>query len=105
MQGTVLIADGVATNRILLKAKLKPWSYDVIVTGSAEGLLAQARREAPTLIILSDNLPDGRAAMICAQFKADKMLLHVPIIAIARSQDEADRLCLLRAGADDVFAR
>lgn len=105
VQGTVLIADGVATNRILLKAKLKPWSYDVIVTGSAEGLLAQARREAPTLIILSDNLPDGRAAMICAQFKADKMLLHVPIIAIARSQDEADRLCLLRAGADDVFAR
>lgn len=105
MHGTVLIADAVSTSRILLKAKLAPWSYDVQMVSTGAELLRLAEVSAPTLIIVSDELPDYRAALLCARIKSNPTTHHVPLIALARSQDPANRLALLRAGADDVFAR
>ena len=105
MPGTVLIADGVATNRILLKAKLAPWAYDVKMADTGASLMTAARNTQPALIIVADDLPDIRAALLCAQVKADATLRHVPIIAIARSPETEARIALLQAGADEVFAQ
>lgn len=105
MQGTVLIADGVSTNRILLKAKLAPWAYDVVMAESGAELVRLARLHGPVLIVVSDDLPDTCAALLCTQIKADAALHHVPLIAIAHSDATEDRIALLRAGADEVFAQ
>ncbi|WP_050931425.1 diguanylate cyclase [Aestuariivita boseongensis] len=105
MQGTVIIADAVSTNRILLKAKLAPWSYDVQMASTGAELLRLVELHPPSLIILSDDLPDAPATELCAKIKGDPALKAVPLIAFAQNDEAEDRIGLLRAGADDVFAR
>ena len=68
-------------------------------------LLRLAGLQPPALIILSDDLPDARAALLAGQIKADPNLRPVPMIAISRTDSVEDRLRLLRAGADEVFAQ
>ena len=104
VQGTVLIADAVSTNRILLKAKLGPWSQNVQMASTASELLHLAKHHPPALIILSDNLPDMRATKLCATLKDNPPSRAIPLIAIAQGDQEHHRIGLLRAGADDVFA-
>lgn len=105
LQGTVLIADAVSTNRILLKAKLAPWSYDVRMAATGAELLQYADLHPPALIIVSDNLPDMRAALLCATLKANQLTQNVPLIAITQCDLDSHRIRMLRAGADDVFAQ
>ena len=104
MQDTLLIADGVSSNRILLQAKLAPSSFDLAHAASAADLVKTALRLPPALIVVSDTLPDARAEEVCARLRAENALRTTPIITIARSPDGVERLRLLRAGADDVFA-
>ena len=105
VHGTVLIADAVSTNRILLKAKLAPWSYDVQMAATGAELLRLSKLHDPALIILSDDLPDMRSALLCAQIKGDAATRHVPLIVLTQTDDGDARLRLLRAGADDVFTQ
>jgi len=104
VHGTVLIADAVSTNRILLKAQIAPWSYGVLMATTGADLLQLVERHTPALIILSDNLPDLRAAMLCATIKARQIGQTVPLIAMIQCDMDSHRIRLLRAGADDVFA-
>ncbi|MCE8009384.1 diguanylate cyclase [Aestuariivita sp.] len=104
MQGTLLIADGVATNRILLKTKLAASTFEMVQVASAASLIKAARAKRPALILLADTLPDARAAALCGWLKSDSDLKETPLIVIARSDDMTERLILLQAGADEVFA-
>lgn len=104
VHGIVLIADAVSTNRILLKAQLAPWAYDVYMAATGAKLLQLVKRYHPALIILSDNLPDMRAATLCASIKAHQSGQSAPLIAMAQHDVVSHRIRLLQAGADDVFA-
>ncbi len=105
MHGTVLIADAVPTNRILLKAKLAPWSYDVRMVSTGSELLQMVQRSPPALIIVSDNLADMQADLLCTKIKREPVLQAVPLIAVATCNLESQRISFLRAGADEVFAQ
>ena len=104
MQGTLVIADGVATNRILLKTKLSQSGYGIAVQDTAAAFLATARQVNPVLMILSDTLSDMSATELCATVRADAVLASVPLIAIAARPDGKARRALLAAGADEVFS-
>ena len=62
VQGTILVLDGVSTNRIMLKVQLTAAWYHVVQGEKLEGLPALVRRTQPDLVLTAQTLPDGTAA-------------------------------------------
>jgi two-component system, cell cycle response regulator len=104
LQGTILILDGVATNRIMLKVQLSSAYYRVVQAEGLDGLLSLARRSRPNLIVTAMALPDGDATAIRQIFAADEHLRTIPIIAVTGQNDRASRLKALASGIDDVLS-
>ena len=70
MTGRILIADGVPTNRIVLRVKLTSAFYDVQQASSGAEALALIRQERPDLVIASADLPDMEAEAFCSALQA-----------------------------------
>ncbi len=105
MQGTILILDGVSTNRIMLKVQLSAAYYHVVQSDSLQGLLTLARRCRPDLIVTAMTLPGGDALAVREMLQQDESLRHVPIIAVTAQNDPAARLAALAGGIDDVLSQ
>ncbi|SFU14572.1 diguanylate cyclase [Sedimentitalea nanhaiensis] len=105
MQGTILILDGVSTNRIMLKVQLSAAYYHVVQSDGLQGLLALARRCRPDLIVTAMSLPDGNALAVREVMQQDESLRHIPIIAVTAQNDPSARLTALAGGIDDVLAQ
>ena len=103
MQGTVLVIDGVATNRIMLKVQLAAAFYAVQQVETVAEVLAAARKTRPDLILTAMTLPDGDAAAVKELLKSDEMLADIPVIAVSQSNAPERRLKALSAGIDDVL--
>ncbi|SMR71452.1 two-component system, cell cycle response regulator [Aliiroseovarius halocynthiae] len=104
MSGRILIADDLATNRIVLKVKLTVSGYDVIQVEQVDDVLDTARRAQPDLIILGR----GQAVQnlsVCTSLKSDPILRSIPVILFAEKDGPAARNAALQAGADDVYSR
>jgi len=104
VQGTILILDGVSTNRIMLKVQLSAAYYHVVQADGLAGLSALVRRTRPDLIVTAMSLPDGDALDLRALLAADAHLAAIPVIAITPQNDRAARLRVLAAGIDDVLS-
>ena len=70
MAGKILIVDGVATNRIVLKVKLSGARYETIQAASGAEALALLPRERPDLILLDAQLPDVDGIELCRTLKS-----------------------------------
>ncbi len=105
MQGTILILDGVSTNRIMLKVQLSAAYYHVVQSDGLTGLLALVRRTRPDLIVTAMTLPDGDAAQVRALLQQDESLRGIPIIAVTSQNDRRAELAALAAGIDDVLSQ
>lgn len=103
MQGRILIVDAIATNRIVIKVKLKKAFYDVCQAETIAQALTSARSVPPDLIISASVLPDGTAADLCRALAASPTVEQVPVIALGREVETGSRLETLRAGAHDVL--
>lgn len=104
VQGTILILDGVATNRIMLKVQLSSAYYHVVQAEGLDGLLPLVRRSQPDLIVTAMALPDGDATTIRQILAIDETARAIPIIAVTRQNDRASRLRALASGIDDVLS-
>ncbi len=105
MAGRILIADNVATNRIILKVKLAGARYEIAQAATVAELLAQAERELPDLILADTDLPAGGMTAICAGLHADPRLAGIPVIGISAQAARRARLAALHAGADEVLVK
>lgn len=103
MQGTILVIDGVSTNRIMLKVQLAAAYYDVVQAGSVAEVLQAARQHRPDLVLTAMSLPDGTAADVKHQLAGDETLADLPVIAFSDCEDPAARLQALAAGIGDVL--
>lgn len=103
MQGTILVIDGVSTNRIKLKVQLAAAYYDVVQAASVADALDTARRHRPDLVLTAMSLPDGNANDVRRALAADETLADLPIIAVSDWEGNAARLSALAAGIDDVL--
>lgn len=105
MAGRILIADDVATNRIVLKVKLMAACYEVLqATGGADAL-ERARADAPDLILLDQRMPDLDGIAVCKRLKEDPETALIPVIIITAHNDNASKIAALRAGADDFLTK
>ncbi len=104
VQGTILVLDGVSTNRIMLKVQLTAAWYHVVQGEKLTGLPALLRRTRPDLVLTAQTLSDGTAADVKQVLTRDPALADVPVVAITPQNDRAARLQALADGLDDVLA-
>ncbi|OWY09695.1 hypothetical protein B6V74_06665 [Thioclava sp. F42-5] len=105
MPGTILIVDDVATNRIVLKAKLTGARYNTLQAASAAEALALATTERPRLILLDITLPDMTGEAVIKRLRNDPQTRRIPIIAMTQRDIPQLRVALLAAGANDVLVK
>ncbi len=105
MQGTILIVDAIATNRISLKVKLAAAYYRVIQAEDMSQAVAEARKRPPDLVICALTLPQGGAADLCRALCDQFPSLQVPMLAIGNRDHADSRLAALEAGVSDVLLK
>lgn len=105
MSGRVLVVDDVATNRLLLRAKLSSAYYDVVVAENGNQALEMARTEQPDMIMLDVMMPDIDGFAVCARLKASEETAHIPVIMVTALDTAEERIRGLEAGADDFLSK
>jgi two-component system cell cycle response regulator len=105
MSGRVLVVDDVATNRLLLRAKLSSAYYDVVVAENGKQALEMARSEQPDMIMLDVMMPDIDGFAVCARLKACEETAHIPVIMVTALDTPEERIRGLEAGADDFLSK
>ncbi len=105
MSGRVLVVDDVATNRLLLRAKLSSAYYDVVVAENGTQALEMARREQPDMVMLDVMMPDMDGFEVCAVLKASAETAHIPVIMVTALDTPEERIRGLEAGADDFLSK
>lgn len=103
MGGKILIADDVATNRIVLKVKLAAAYYETLQAASGLETIALARTERPDLILLDVEMPDLSGIEVCRRLKADPATSDIPVVMVTAFRDMERKMAALEAGADEVF--
>ncbi|SFD55943.1 diguanylate cyclase [Roseivivax sediminis] len=105
MTGRILVVDGTATHRIILRVKLGSAFYDVAQAASGTAALEEALRTRPDLVLAANRLEDMTGAELCRRLRPLSPSRDLPVILIQSSDDPAGRLEALRAGAEDTLAR
>ncbi len=105
MPGRILIVDDVATNRLIVRAKLAAHYYDVIEAASGEEAIALAAREQPDLVLLDVLMPGLDGFDTCRRLKEAPASMHIPVMMLTALDGQADRLRGLEAGADEFLTR
>lgn len=105
MAGLILIVDGTAGQRILLRARLSAAFYQVITAESGQEALRQVESCRPDLVIAAADLPDMCGGGFCTRLRALPGQSETPLVLLSKEDSPEDRLALLAVGADDVIAR
>jgi two-component system cell cycle response regulator len=105
MLGKILVVDGLATNRIVLKVKLAAASHEVMQAQTGAEALHLAATARPAMVLASAALPDMTGIELCRRLRADPALSRTPVLLLGDTADAAARREGLAAGADDVLAR
>lgn len=105
MDGKILIVDDVATNRILLKARLASAHYCPTLASSGAEAWDRLHKARFDLVLLDIDLPDVSGIDVLRQMRADPALHDLPVIVLTATLRAEKRLAALAAGADDVFPK
>ncbi len=105
MSGNILIVDGVATSRIVLKARLSQAFYAIVQAVDGCAGLKLARSERPDVVLLDHSLPDMDGAEFCERLRADPATATLPVVMLGAREHPEDRLAALQAGADDYLTK
>jgi two-component system cell cycle response regulator len=105
MSGRVLVVDDVATNRLLLRAKLSAAYYDVVVAENGAQAIEIARNEQPDMVMLDVMMPDMDGFTVCSILKSSEETVHIPVIMVTALDTPEERIRGLEAGADDFLSK
>ena len=105
MSGRVLVVDDVATNRLLLRAKLSSAYYDVVVAENGQQALEMARSEQPDMVMLDVMMPEMDGFEVCMILKSNPDTAHIPVIMVTALDTPEERIRGLEAGADDFLSK
>lgn len=105
MSGRILIADGVATNRIVLRSRLGAARYDAQLAATGADCLRMAIEGLPDLVILDHDLPDMDGLAVLRAIRANPATRDIPVLLTAMAATLALRQDALRSGADHVMSK
>ncbi len=105
MKRTIFVVEDDPDIARLLRHHLEAAGFAVHLFPSAAGVVAEAQRERPSLMLLDIMLPEGDGLGICRQIRQTASLADVPIIFVTARGAEADRVVGLEIGADDYVTK
>lgn len=105
MAGKILIADDVATNRIVMKVTLMEACYQVLQASGGAETIARARADRPDIILLDLMMSDLNGVAVCQALKNDPQTAQIPIIIVTSPNNEQLKIDALRAGANDFMVK
>ncbi len=100
---TVLLVDDDAYLRVVASMELP--GVELIEAGSIHEALEVARATEPDAVLVDRRLPDGDGLDLVRQLREIEALARVPVLVITAGHDEAHRIDVLRAGADEYLAK
>ncbi|MEE9452846.1 MAG: PleD family two-component system response regulator [Paracoccaceae bacterium] len=103
MSGRILVVDDIATNRLILQAKLSSAYFDVLLADSGKQALEIANAELPDMILLDVMMPGIDGYDVCRTLKANPDTAHIPVIMVTAANETEERIRGLEAGADDFL--
>lgn len=98
----VLIVEDEPSLAALLADTMGAEGYAVSVLAEGRSVVDWVRRNAPAIVLLDLNLPDGDGMGICRDIRA---FSSVPLIMVTGRIEEMDRLRGLEIGADDYICK
>lgn len=105
MSGKILIVDDLATNRIILKARLSAAYYQVIQARSGDEAIRLATTEHPDLLLVNARLPDMDGVAFIQALRQSEGPSKLPVVMLIPENAPNLRLELLHAGVSDVFEK
>ena len=103
MSGRILVVDDIATNRLILQAKLSSAYFEVLLAEDGEQALETATAELPDMVLLDVQMPGIDGYEVCARLKQDIRTAHIPVVMITAANEQSERVRGFEAGADDFL--
>ena len=103
--GKVLVVDDYEVNAKGLRDLLVNAGFSVRLAHTGEDALRSASEEPPDIILLDVIMPGISGIEVCRELKARPSTRLIPVVLITASQDRAQRLNGLEAGADDFLTK
>lgn len=102
----VLVVDADRSSRSILEVALKRSGFEVTTATTArEAMLSLAAGSLPNVLVLASELQGEDGYSLCAQLRGEPRFEKLPVLLLAR-RDEDERLALAEAvGADDLVAK
>jgi DNA-binding response OmpR family regulator len=100
---TILLVDDDLKLRLALSEHLSDAGYYVSTANSIGQMQTLLLHAIPDLLVLDIHLPDGNGFDACAELRS--IQLHIPIIILTASAEDASRIKGLNCGADDYITK
>lgn len=88
-----------------IERSLRGNEFRVSLTSSGVEGLRIARRRPPDLVILDIIMPGMDGYTVCREFRADPLLVDVPILFLTAKIKDEDKIAGFNAGADDYLCK
>ena len=105
MTRTILSIEDASSFRQLMRVALEFEGFSVVEAQSGASGLALAFSMKPDLILLDVKLPDTNGLTLCKTILADKDLHLIPIVMLSSSNDEAQIVAGIQAGAKGYLVK
>ncbi len=102
MKPSILVVEDEQSIQNILRTYLENAGYRVTCVDNGPDALAQARAQAPDLVILDLNLPGMDGTEVAARLRQSS---DVYILMLTARSEESDRVAGLRIGADDYLTK
>ena len=102
---TVLIADDVADNRLLLVELLGSVGFDTVQAANGQEMLAEAQRVRPDAVITDVVMHGMDGLEATRRLRRMPGMQSVPVIAVSANVSGGDRAASVAAGANDFVAK
>ncbi len=101
----VLIADGDASVRAMIRVSLSAGRFEVLEADDGRKALELARRELPDLVFVDWGLTEVPCAELCGALRADARTARAKVVVLAGRAEALDGRAARAAGADDHIAK
>jgi two-component system alkaline phosphatase synthesis response regulator PhoP len=105
IKAQILVVEDQAATADLILEILKGEGYEAQAVDTLAKARARLKKQAPEMIILDRNLPDGDGVDLLSEIRSDDKLSALPVIILTAKKDVVDKVAGLRVGADDYVAK
>src|SRR3569833_625070 len=102
----VLVADDNATSRVMLRAALTRWGYDVVLAeNGAQALEVLESPDSPMMAILDWVMPEMTGPEVCRRVRENRREPYTYILLLTSKNTKNETVEGLEAGADDYIGK